>query len=409
MMTKKNLAKAVTLSVLLMLPYGMAQAAEYDGPVKGENDKYNEDIKTHYNETENTVEAFVYDFRNDNNTKITNKNNALYSYVINPLKTTVIIKDNELIELNGSTYGIYTEKVSNAGNVILGYNGDDKVIINKEYLEYENLKKDIVNNLGNVKINISGESTGEMAGIYNKASKNVIASGHTEIYVEGGNTVSGVNNQGSNNAAILLKSANITSIASAEKGLTVAYGVSAYNDTSIEMLGEAVITTQSIGDSMVNAYGIYAKGTKEDTPAVDIDKVIIQTMIDGKNENIIAENIGIKSDNALINIENGAEIDVISKNNSALETYNDVYGIWSTNGGNIAINGTTTISTSGGQDIAVVAGTEGWKLGEDGKLPVVEENGINTVNLNYQNGAGSERRQYYHWQCRNRYQHFKHP
>ena len=390
MMTKKNLAKAVTLSVLLMLPYGMAQAAEYDGPVKGENDKYNEDIKTHYNETENTVEAFVYDFRNDNNTKITNKNNALYSYVINPLKTTVIIKDNELIELNGSTYGIYTEKVSNAGNVILGYNGDDKVIINKEYLEYENLKKDIVNNLGNVKINISGESTGEMAGIYNKASKNVIASGHTEIYVEGGNTVSGVNNQGSNNAAILLKSANITSIASAEKGLTVAYGVSAYNDTSIEMLGEAVITTQSIGDSMVNAYGIYAKGTKEDTPAVDIDKVIIQTMIDGKNENIIAENIGIKSDNALINIENGAEIDVISKNNSALETYNDVYGIWSTNGGNIAINGTTTISTSGGQDIAVVAGTEGWKLGEDGKLPVVEENGINTVNLNYQNGAGSE-------------------
>lgn len=31
-----------------------------------------------------------------------------------------------------------------------------------------------------------------------------------------------------------------------------------------------------------------------------------------------------------------------------------------------------------------MAGTEGWKLGEDGKLPVVEENGINTVNLNYQ-------------------------
>lgn len=27
MMTKKNLAKAVTLSVLLMLPYGMVQAA----------------------------------------------------------------------------------------------------------------------------------------------------------------------------------------------------------------------------------------------------------------------------------------------------------------------------------------------------------------------------------------------
>ncbi len=355
---------------------------------KGAYDTYNE-VKTHYNENANTVEAFVYDFTNDNNTKITNKN-SFYPYVINPTGSTVIIKDNELIELNGSDYGIYTENINNAGNVILGYNGDDNIIINKKYLESENLKKDIINNLGDVKINISGESSGTLAGIYNQASNNVIASGYTVIYAERGNIVSGVNNQGSNNATILLKGANITSIASAEKGLTAAYGVSAYNDTSIEMLGEAVITTKSIGDISVDAYGIYAKGTKEDTPAVGIDKVVIQTEIDGKNENYMAENIGIKSDNALINIENGAEIDVISKNNNAKESNNKIYGIWSTNGGNITINGKTTISTTGGQEIAVVAGTEGWKLGEDGKLPVVGENGINTVNLNYQNGAGSE-------------------
>lgn len=385
----KNLTKAVTLSVLLMLPYGMAQAAEYVVPVRGEYDRYNEDIKTHYNETANTVEAFVYDFSNDKNTKITNKN-SFYPYVINPIRSTVIIKDNELIELNGSVYGIYTENIDNAGNVILGYNGDDNIIINKKYLESENLKKDIINNLGDVKINISGAGNGQIVGINNTASESVIASGHTEIYVEGGNTVSGVNNKGSNNAAILLKSANITSIASAEKGLTAAYGVSAFYDTSIEMLGEAVITTKSIGDISVDAYGIYAQGTEKGTPAVGIDKVVIQTEIDGKNENYMAENIGIKSDNALINIENGAEIDVISKNNNAKESNNKIYGIWSTNGGNITINGKTTISTTGGQEIAVVAGTEGWKLGEDGKLPVVGENGINTVNLNYQNGAGSD-------------------
>lgn len=385
----KNLTKAVTLSVLLMLPYGMAQAAEYVVPVRGEYDRYNEDIKTHYNETANTVEAFVYDFSNDKNTKITNKN-SFYPYVINPIRSTVIIKDNELIELNGSVYGIYTENIDNAGNVILGYNGDDNIIINKKYLESENLKKDIINNLGDVKINISGAGNGQIVGINNTASESVIASGHTEIYVEGGNTVSGVNNKGSNNAAILLKSANITSIASAEKGLTAAYGVSAFYDTSIEMLGEAVITTKSIGDISVDAYGIYAQGTEKGTPAVGIDKVVIQTEIDGKKENLWAENIGIKSDNALINIENGAEIDVISKNNNAKESNNKIYGIWSTNGGNININGTTEISTSGGQEIAVVAGTEDWKLSEDGKLPVVEENGINTVNLNYQNGAGSE-------------------
>ena len=385
----KNLTKAVTLSVLLMLPYGMAQAAEYVVPVRGESDRYNEDIKTHYNETANTVEAFVYDFSNDKNTKITNKN-MFYPYVINPIRSTVIIKDNELIELNGSVDGIYTENIDNAGNVILGYNGDDNIIINKKYLESENLKKDIINNLGDVKINISGESSGTLAGIYNQASNNVIASGYTVIYAERGNIVSGVNNQGSNNATILLKGANITSIASAEKGLTAAYGVSAYNDTSIEMLGEAVITTKSIGDISVDAYGIYAQGTEKGTPAVGIDKVVIQTEIDGKEENLWAENIGIKSDNALINIENGAEIDVISKNNNAKVSNNKIYGIWSTNGGNITINGKTTISTTGGQEIAVVAGTEGWKLGEDGKLPVVGENGINTVNLNYQNGAGSD-------------------
>ena len=388
----KNLTKAVTLSVLLMLPYGMAQAAEYVVPVRGEYDRYNEDIKTHYNETANTVEAFVYDFSNDNNTKITNKNNLLYPYVINPIRSTVIIKDNELIELNGSAYGIYTENINNAGNVILGYNGDDNIIINKKYLESENLKKDIVNNLGTVKINISGESNGEMAGIYNKASKNVIASGRTEIYVEGGNNVSGVNNQGSNNAAILLKSANITSIANAVNGMTVAYGVSAFNDTSTEILGETVIKAQSIGDIMVNAYGIYAEGKKEYTPAeekkeytpaVDIDNVVIQTMIDGKNENNWAENIGIKSDNALINIENGAEIDVISINNNAKGSNNKIYGIWSTNGGNITINGKTTISTTGGQDIAVVAGTEKWT-----DVTATPDDGTNNINLNY--GLGSK-------------------
>lgn len=261
----KNLTKAVTLSVLLMLPYGMAQAAEYDEPVNAEADKYNEDIKTHYNETANTVEAFVYDFTNDNNTKITNKNNASYSYVINPLRSTVIIKDNELIELNGSEYGIYKygiyiSNIKNAGNVILGYNGDDNIIINKKYLESENLKKDIINNLGNVKINISGAGNRKIVGIHNTASKSVIASGITEIYAEGGNTVSGVNNQGSNNAAILLKGANITSIANAENGLLVAYGVSAFNDTSTEILGNTIIKAQSIGESMVNAFGIYAEG-----------------------------------------------------------------------------------------------------------------------------------------------------
>ncbi len=51
---KKNLAKAVTLSVLLMLPYGMAQAATtYTEAISGADDKYTEPQKT-YNESTNT-------------------------------------------------------------------------------------------------------------------------------------------------------------------------------------------------------------------------------------------------------------------------------------------------------------------------------------------------------------------
>ena len=36
----KNLTKAVTLSLLLMLPYGMAEARIYDRPIGGKYDNY---------------------------------------------------------------------------------------------------------------------------------------------------------------------------------------------------------------------------------------------------------------------------------------------------------------------------------------------------------------------------------
>lgn len=59
MMTKKNLAKAVTLSVLLMLPYGMAQAATtYTEAISGADDKYTEPQKT-YDKDTNT---YIYNF-----------------------------------------------------------------------------------------------------------------------------------------------------------------------------------------------------------------------------------------------------------------------------------------------------------------------------------------------------------
>ena len=59
MMTKKNLAKAVTLSVLLMLPYGMAQAATtYTEAISGADDNYTADIKSYDKDTD----TYIYNF-----------------------------------------------------------------------------------------------------------------------------------------------------------------------------------------------------------------------------------------------------------------------------------------------------------------------------------------------------------
>ena len=61
MMTKKNLAKAVTLSVLLMLPYGMVQAeTTYTEAISGADDKYTEPQKT-YNNSTNTYTYTLVD------------------------------------------------------------------------------------------------------------------------------------------------------------------------------------------------------------------------------------------------------------------------------------------------------------------------------------------------------------
>lgn len=62
----KNLTKAVTLSVLLMLPYGMAWAEPYTDVISGANDKYTDEIKE-YDEDTNT---YIYDFTKDTDAKL---------------------------------------------------------------------------------------------------------------------------------------------------------------------------------------------------------------------------------------------------------------------------------------------------------------------------------------------------
>lgn len=59
----KNLTKAVTLSVLFMLPYGMAWAEPYTDVISGANDNYTKE----YDEDTNT---YIYDFTKDTDAKL---------------------------------------------------------------------------------------------------------------------------------------------------------------------------------------------------------------------------------------------------------------------------------------------------------------------------------------------------
>ena len=126
-------------------------------------------------------------------------------------------------------------------------------------------------------------------------------------------------------------------------------------------------------------YEYYLKYKDGGNSSVSTSDITITTTTNGGKE---VENVGIKASGADVNVNGAANITAIA---NALEDKenNKVYGLWSTFGGNITINGQTTISTTGGQDIAVVAGTENWT-----DVTAAPDGGTNIINLNY--GAGSD-------------------
>ena len=141
--------------------------------------------------------------------------------------------------------------------------------------------------------------------------------------------------------------------------------------------GNGLVVKSSIDDDYNPVYyQEYKDGGKVDVNTSDIT---ITTITNGGKE---VESVGIKASGANVNIIGTAKIAAVA-NNLADKKNNKVYGLWSTFGGNININGTTNISTSGGQEIAVVAGTENWTDVKDNP-----DGGTNNINLNY--GVGSE-------------------
>ena len=498
----KNLAKAVTLSVLLMLPYGMAQAATYTEAISGADDNYTADIKSYDEDTD----TYIYNFsENDkldvegtaidgeNSIKINNrldiiadryailigsdKNNVLidrqYGGNINSTSTESVIllngQNNKLFLGNGiiklnqkgaagsgvleidqgnnnlivygegilkgknlskngtkSIDGVLINEAFGSNKIILGYKSNQNEYNNDYFNKFDNSNNyhDLVNELGEVSIFLKNYVTKEQQnsgsgtrGLFintnipnTENGKNIIAAGKTNVYIKvnssrpassNGSIANAVGVQVSNLATqqdyiIALKSIKVnTEVKSESNGsilsagmLSSATGNTAKSLISVNELSDIDVKVEGITGSL-KVYGVNSRSMMEGNSEIKLSDVDIYTNTIGVESVESVENVGIKGDAGIVNVIGKANISVTANDLQDKEK-NKVYGIWSTNGGNITINGKTTISTTGGQDIAVVAGTEGWKLGEDGKLPVVEENGINTVNLNYQNGAGSE-------------------
>lgn len=205
---------------------------------------------------------------------------------------------------------------------------------------------------------------------------------------------------------IVVKSVDIEAEATNNGNLFVAaYGINSNSkieniSASTTLLEASEIKATATGTGKVKANGILAEGNGlvvkyridddynpvyyqdyKDGGKVDVNTsdITITTTTNGGKE---VENVGIKASGATVNIIGTAKITSVA-NNLADKENNKVYGLWSTFGGNINVTGTTEISTSGGQDIAIVAGTENWTNVKDNP-----DGGTNNINLNY--GVGSE-------------------
>ena len=514
MMTKKNLAKAVTLSVLLMLPYGMAQAETFEYAITGGDDTYTDyrtydestntytytlgdgvvlDLKTYYQNqkpwyfntiginanNENIIINGALDIKmqkgeGQNSGAVANamlvmgtnslldrhsggnieviggqsvisvggENNKLFAGDGNlHLKNTNKVEGNVISMSSGSNNlavygtGIITAEstyerdgynrhsgvsmsigAGNANKIILGYQGDYSDTDLAKFNNADNLLE-TVKDLGKVELNVTATNTSETntqeataIGIEldrsgeesANAANNIIAAGDVKITTEAKTASDSgystnysvgieVKSDDSNITNIVaLKSADIEASTIATNNAKIAaYGIWAESngsnaDALVEIAEKSKINVKSDGNNNFRILGIYAVGGDED--GRNLGESIVNTAdidITTNSTGGTVQNIALMANGGVVSVNGEANI---SANASGAAEGSKVYGLWSTLGGNITINGTTTISTTGGQDIAVVAGTEGWdEESADFENPLY---GTSNINLNY--GAGSD-------------------
>ena len=316
--------------------------------------------------------------------------------------------------------GVSMEYNCNGGNnIILGYKGNYSDVDVNEYFNVDKLSEQ-AKKLGEISIDVTsintenyeGSTTNFARGITltrdsawntdtsDKAANNIIIGGKVNIkaiadsYGNGSmaSGAVGIENQADGLHANLKNISNFITLNKAEieikaknentNGIAQSYGILS-NSTD----GKSVVTLNE--KSSINAtveaagysigYGIYSVKDGGESSIVNTGAMDITTTTNGGT---MVENVGIKAQGGDVTVNGALTVSSIANDLTDKEN-NKVYGVWSTNGGNINVNGTTIISTSGGQDIAVVAGTEKWT-----DVTAAPDDGTNNINLNY--GLGSK-------------------
>lgn len=246
----KNLTKAVTLSVLLMLPYGMAWAEPYTDVISGANDNYSSDIKT-YDEKK---DAYVYDF-----------------------------SENDVISINDN----YDYRGSN--NYVIKADGENIIINNKVdlYIEPKNYETD------NDRV-ISGailiDSSKDTAFLDRRYGGNIVVK----------NGFDGVEITGSNGGTAYLGNGNIN----------LSYKGEHYTNNSILSIDQGIIN--EVGNLLVYGQGTLTgdgKGTGGDDARNDLSGVSMEYNCNGGN-NII---LGYKGNYSDVDVNEYFNVDKLSE------------------------------------------------------------------------------------------------
>lgn len=316
--------------------------------------------------------------------------------------------------------GVSIEYNCNGGNnIILGYKGNYSDVDVNEYFNVDKLSEQ-AKKLGEISIDVTSintknyvdSTTNYARGITltkvsewnkdtsDKAANNIIIGGTVNIKAiadsyGNGSIVSGavgIENQADGVYANLKNISNFITLNKAEieikaknentNGIAQSFGI--YSNSTD---GKSVVTLNE--KSSINAtaeaagyligYGIYSVKDGGKSSIVNTGAMDITTTTNGGT---MVENVGIKAQGGDVTVNGALTVSSIA-NNLADKKNNKVYGLWSTNGGNINVTGTTNISTRGGQEIAVVAGTENWT-----DVSAAPAGGTNNISLNY--GLGSK-------------------